>query len=345
MRKLIHFILALWLSVALQPAMAADGPDYKLGPGDLLKISVHNNPDLSLDTRVPEDGAISFPLIGKVPVGGLTTNGAEKKIADMLEKGGFIKRPQVNILVTQFQSKVVAVLGGVNRPGRYTLERATNLTDLLALVGGTTVGGSDLVTVISKAGKKEYDIGSIIGHGDNVQNVMINAGDIVYVHSNDVSVLGQVNRPGKYPISGGVRTLADFLTIAGGITSVGADTIVVNTMTDGNFQHVEIDVDKAFRNGGKAANIELSSGDTIFVPRAPQYYIYGEVQRPGAFRLERDMTIMQALAQGGGPTARGTQRGIKLHRRDAKGSDTEISPALTDKVQPDDVLYIRESLF
>lgn len=344
MRQLILFIVVLMLSITLQSASAEDA-GYKLGPGDLLKITVHNNPDLSLDTRVAEDGAISFPLVGKVPVGGLTASDAEKRIADKLASGGFVKKPQVNILVTGFQSKVVAVLGGVNRPGRYTLERVTNLTDLLALVGGPTIGGSDLVTVISKSGKTEYDIGTILNKGSNSQNVQINGGDIVYVHSNDVSVLGQVNRPGKYPISGGVRTLTDFLTVAGGITAIGADTIVVNTFADGNFQHMEIDIDKTFRNGGKAASIVLASGDTVFVPRAPQYYIYGEVQRPGAFRVERDMTVMQALAQGGGPTARGTQRGIKLHRRDAQGKDVESSPSLTDKIQSDDVLYIRESLF
>jgi polysaccharide export outer membrane protein len=344
MRKLILFIVTMILSASVNLVCAEDA-DYKLGPGDLLRISVHNNPDLSLETRIPEDGAISFPLIGKVPVGGLTTSDAEKRVADKLSSGGFVKKPQVNILVTGFQSKVVAVLGGVTRPGRYTLERATNLTDLLALVGGPTIGGSDLVTVINKAGKMEYDIGTILNHGSNKQNVPINGGDIVYVHSNDVSVLGQVNRPGKYPISGNVRTLTDFLTIAGGITPIGADTVVVNTLADGNFQHIEIDIDKTFRSGGKAASIILSSGDTIFVPRAPQYYIYGEVQHPGAFRVERDMTVMQALAQGGGPTARGTQRGIKLHRRNAQGKDEELSPELTDKVLPDDVLYVKESLF
>ncbi|MFM9835192.1 MAG: SLBB domain-containing protein [Methylophilaceae bacterium] len=344
MRQLILLVFSLFLGISSQFVTAEDA-GYKLGPGDLLKITVHNNPDLSLETRIPEDGAISFPLIGKVPVGSLTASDAEKKIADKLDSGGFVKKPQVNILVTGFQSKVVAVLGGVSRPGRYTLERATNLTDLLALVGGPTLGGSDLVTVISKAGKMEYDIGTILNKGSNAQNVSINGGDIVYVHSNDVSVLGQVNRPGKYPISGGVRTLTDFLTIAGGITAVGADTIVVNTLADGNFQHIEIDINKTFRSGGKAASIILSSGDTIFVPRAPQYYIYGEVQRPGAFRVERDMTVMQALAQGGGPTARGTQRGLKIHRKNAQGKDEEISPALTDKVLPDDVLYVKESLF
>ena len=75
------------------------------------------------------------------------------------------------------------------------------------------------------------------------------------------------------------------------------------------------------------------------------FYIYGEVQRPGAYRVERDMTVMQALAQGGGPTLRGTESGLRLHRRDKDGKLQELQPELTERIQPDDVIYVRESLF
>jgi len=264
MRYLIISIMTLCLGLMLQPAMAAPS-SYQLGAGDVLKISVHNNPDLSLDTRVSEAGVISFPLVGEVPVGGLTTSAAEKKIATMLANGGFIMQPQVNILVTQFQSAMVSVLGGVNKPGRYALERSTSLTELLA--------------------------------------------------------------------------------IAGGIAANGADTIVLNTVRDGAPAHIEVDIDKSLRKGTDEANVVLLSGDVIYVSRVPLIYIYGEVQRPGTFRMERDMTVIQALAQGGGPTIRGTQRGIKLHRRNLNGDVMEFNPELTEKVQPDDVLYVKESLF
>lgn len=344
MRHLFLCFITLVLSAWLQPVMAEEA-SYQLGAGDVIKISIHNNPDLTLDTRVPEGGAISFPLIGQVPVSGLTTSEAEKKIADMLEKGGFIKQPQVNIMVVQFQSKMVSVLGSANKPGRYPIERATNLSDLLALVGGATGDGSDLVTVIGKSGKKQYDLRSIVGKGDGTSNVALTGGEIVYIHSHDISILGQVNRPGKYSMTGGARTLADFLAIAGGIAQNGSDTVILNTMRDGKMQHLEIDVDKVFRGGSDAANVELSSGDTVYVARAPLVYVYGEVQRPGSFRIERDMTFMQALAQAGGLTARGTQRDMKLHRRNAAGVVTELSAALNDKVQQDDVIYVRESLF
>jgi len=83
----------------------------------------------------------------------------------------------------------------------------------------------------------------------------------------------------------------------------------------------------------------------IYVHRAPVFYIYGEVQRPGAYRVERGMTVMQALALGGGPTIRGTERGLRLHRREAGGKVQTIEPAMSEPVRGDDVLYIKESLF
>jgi polysaccharide export outer membrane protein len=75
------------------------------------------------------------------------------------------------------------------------------------------------------------------------------------------------------------------------------------------------------------------------------FYIYGEAQRPGSFRIERNMTVMQALAQGGGPTARGTEKRLRLHRKAADGSIQPIEPQLTDPVLPDDVIYVKESIF
>jgi polysaccharide biosynthesis/export protein len=81
------------------------------------------------------------------------------------------------------------------------------------------------------------------------------------------------------------------------------------------------------------------------VHRAPVFYIYGEAQRPGSFRIERGMTIMQALAQGGGPTARGSEKRLRLSRKAADGSIQQIEPQLTDPVLADDVIYVKESLF
>jgi polysaccharide biosynthesis/export protein len=347
LKKCIRFFacaMALLIGAWLNTATAEEA-NYLLGSGDVLRINVYNNPDLTMETRVSERGMITFPLIGEVQVEGITASAAEKKIAKLLETGNFVKQPQVNLLVTQFQSKMISVLGSVLKPGRYPLERATNIADLLALVGGATADGSDLVTIIGKTGKKEYDLHNIVGKGENAQNVPLEGGEIVYVHARDVAVMGQVNRPGKYAVTGGVRTLGDFISVAGGINPGGSDTVTVTTFRSGKLNRFEVDIENLFRTGNNAANIELTSGDTVYVPRAPMVYIYGEVQRPGSFRIERNMTVIQALAQGGGLTARGTQRNIQLHRRNAKGAVEKLSPALTDLVQQDDVLYVQESLF
>ena len=356
LRNLLTCLMALVFSIGLNAATAEElslklnsdpslESNYLLGSGDLLKITVYNNPDLSLETRVGDRGKIRFPLIGEVQVEGITSTAAETKIAKLLETGNFVKQPQVNILVTQFQSKMISVLGSVIKPGRYPLERASNLSDLLALAGGPTADGSDLVTITSKTGKTELDLQNIVGKGDKAQNVPLNGGEIVYVHARDVSVIGQVNRPGKYAVTGGVRTLGDFLSVAGGISPSGSDTVTVTTVRDGKQHRYEVDIDNLFRTGNNSSNIELTSGDTVYVPRAPMAYIYGEVQRPGTFRIERNMTVLQALAQGGGLTARGTKRNIQLDRRNVKGEVQKLSPELTDLVQQDDVLYVQESLF
>jgi polysaccharide export outer membrane protein len=89
----------------------------------------------------------------------------------------------------------------------------------------------------------------------------------------------------------------------------------------------------------------VSNGDTIFVDRQQLVFIYGEVQRPGPMRLERGMTVMQALATGGGLTQRGTQKGLRIHRKGIAGKVEVVEPTLDDKVQDGDVVFVRESLF
>src|SRR6202522_97341 len=106
---------------------------YLLGPGDLLKITVFKNTDLSLDVRVSDSGSIGYPLVGAVPVGGLTLDAAEKKIAKMLQDGGFVVNPQISILLTQGFNDLVSVIGEVNKSGRYSTEQAGgHLSGMLA---------------------------------------------------------------------------------------------------------------------------------------------------------------------------------------------------------------------
>jgi polysaccharide export outer membrane protein len=156
---------------------------------------------------------------------------------------------------------------------------------------------------------------------------------VTTVRSRQVNVLGMVARPGRYPLDDASSHLADVIAAAGGIMTGGSD--IVTVVRDG--QPTKIDV--------MAKAIELKNGDTITVERAPVFYIYGEVTRAGAYRVEPNMTVMQALAAGGGMTPRGSESRLILRRPAADGKFVENYVGLLEAVKADDVIYVREALF
>jgi polysaccharide export outer membrane protein len=205
------------------------------------------------------------------------------------------------------------------------------------LIGTVQIGG----LTISGAEKK---IASALKDGGFVQQPQVNI-VLIQVRGNQVSVLGQVNRPGRFPLETFNTRVSDMLAAAGGATAGGDDVAIVTGVRDGKPFRKQIDIPSLYIGDKPDADLVLSGGDTIYVHRAPVFYIYGEAQRPGAYRIERNMTVMQALSMGGGPTARGSEWRLRLHRKGADGAVEQISPELTDPIKPDDVLYVRESLF
>ncbi len=244
-----------------------DADQSRIGAGDTVRITVYQSPDLSLETRVNEGGAISYPLLGRVQLAGLTVTAAEQHIASELKRRDFVKDPQVIIVVTQVRANQVNVLGQVGKPGRYSLDLAgMRMTEVLSLAGGVIAGA-------------------------------------------------------------------------------GSDTIVVTGTRDGKSFRREVDLPRLFSPGGAAEDVVVAPGDTVWVDRAPQIYLYGEIQHPGALRLERGMTLMQAVAAGGGATPRGTLKGIKVTRHGVDGKTTTVEPSMEDTLKDGDVVFIRESLF
>ncbi|HRO58628.1 MAG TPA: polysaccharide export protein EpsE [Burkholderiaceae bacterium] len=263
-------LLALcgWTGAWAQGGAAAPASgDYVLGAGDLIRVSVFQQPDLSLDARISESGMVSYPLIGNVSLGGLTGTQAEKEIAGRLASGRFLQNPQVSVNVLEYRSQQVSVLGAVNKPGRYPLELSgTRLSEVLAQAGGI-------------------------------------------------------------------------------VTGVGSETVNLLTSRNGQAVTLQIDLADIFVNGEVGKDEILQAGDAIYVHRAPAYYVYGQVQRPGMYAIERGMTVAQAIAKAGGLTARGTERGLKLQRRNARGEIEIIEVQPGDPLLSDDLLQVRESLF
>lgn len=168
---------------------------------------------------------------------------------------------------------------------------------------------------------------------------------VTQVRSNQASVLGQVNRPGRFPIEATDMRLSDLLAIAGGIAVTGADTVVLVGTRSGQRIRKEIDIADIFGVSSGENDLFVLNGDVVYVERAPMAYIYGDVQRPGPMRLERGLTVMQALATGGGLTQRGTEKALRLHRKSPDGKLVVLQPAMHDMLKDGDVVFIRESLF
>lgn len=319
--------------------------DYTLGAGDYVRVTVYGDAELMRETRVSEEGVLTMPLIGEVKVGGLTSIESEKRIAEQLKRGGFIANPQVSVLVLEFMSKTVSVLGGVLKPGRYPVTRVTDIKDMLAEAGGLVPDASEIITVVRGDKRSEYDLNEIIERRNlNEQDIRLVGGETVYVSVRDVAVTGQVLRPGKYGIQGGSRKISDFLALAGGSTELAGETMFFTSTRSGSPITQEINIDDLFKSPSNPLNKDVQPSDVIYVPKAPQVYVYGEVQRPGMYKIDKNMTIMQAIAKAGGLTMRGTQRSVKLHRKNTEGSVVKQSPELTSVLQDEDVLFIEESL-
>jgi polysaccharide export outer membrane protein len=180
--------------------------------------------------------------------------------------------------------------------------------------------------------------------GNYVLNPEINVA-IVQARSRQVSVLGHVARPGRYTLDGVSARLSDVVAMAGGILPSGSDIVVLKRTREGKSESFNIDLDAIIRGSPEADDVELASGDSIFVPKAPVVYVYGEVARGGSYRLEPGMTVMQAISLAGGITPRGSERNAKLRRKGAGGAWTETPARPWDPVAADDVIYIRESMF
>ena len=161
--------------------------------------------------------------------------------------------------------------------------------------------------------------------------------------SQKIPVLGQVKKPGEYSLKGESRVV-DLITQAGGVQPDASDVIIVVKNEAGKSVKHEIDL-LQFYAGDMTQNIKVARGDFVLVPKMNTFYIHGEVKRPGRYRLERDMTAMQALTVGGGLTGRGSLKGMKVTRRQLNGKTQNIGIGLTDTIQPDDVLYVKERLF
>ena len=277
-------MLLLIMAVLALGAFAQEEQDvfvkeYKIGPKDLLEITVFELPELNQTVRVSEDGSISLPLLGQVVIEGMAKDAVEKKLASLLEEK-YLKKARVTVFIREYQSQRVAVIGAVGKPGMYEL------------IGRTTV-----LQLISKAG------------------------GLIDRASNEMFVLREAKN--------GVRA------------------------------RVAIDLDDLINNGNQKLDIPLQANDTVNIPidQMINIFVFGQVRNPGALqvKMSKRTTLLQAIAQAGGP-AEGAARGrVTIKRKDLKtGKEVRLKVNLKDVIngkRPDielhegDVVFVPESIF
>jgi len=171
---------------------------------------------------------------------------------------------------------------------------------------------------------------------------------VLVSRSQRASVMGEVRAPGRYPVESNT-TILDLLAQAGGATEKGSGRVyILRPDAAGALQRIPVDLGGGLdsQDGSTPAAFQtVRSGDTLYVPAASMFYMAGEIHTTGAMRLDAGMTVLQAIAKAGGVTERGSTHRISIRRKTPQGGYTVISAKAEDKIQPDDVITVKERLF
>jgi polysaccharide export outer membrane protein len=259
-----------------ESAAPAGSGEYEVGPGDVLEITVYDNPDLSRIPTVQTSGAISYPLLGDVQVAGLTVAEIQRKITNLLQKD-YLVNPQVEVKVREYNSQYVSVVGEVNRPGRKPLRGKTRLIDILIEAGGFTRNASQEVLITRTDGV--FDGGSqtiavqLSGGADPSLQDRVNLelplrnGDIITASPKQfVTVEGEVTKPSRYAIEGDL-TVSGAVSLAGGLTRFGSNNIKVRRTDPDTGAVTILEVDLKDVRNGKEPDIRLQPNDVVSVSR------------------------------------------------------------------------------
>ena len=267
-------------------ARAAAGVDdrYRIGPGDLLSITTLDYPQLSSDAvRVDSNGMILLPLVDGTIEAGCHTEG--ELAADISKRYlKYLKEPQVKVFVKEYQSQTVAVIGAVNTPGRFQLQRRVQLLELLTFVNGPAERAGQTIQIIHAAGapacsspaNETEDVVesafvtlklSETMRGNEKANPLIQPGDIVTIpDAEQYYIIGNVAKPSAYPLKESV-TLTQAIAMAGGTlpnTNTGHVRILRHS-ADGKSSELFVDLKATAKQ--QTAEVMLQPNDIVEIPK------------------------------------------------------------------------------
>lgn len=270
--------------------------DYRIGPEDLLEITVFEDEKLNKTVRVTSQGNISFPLLGILKVKGLTATELEKELRDLLAEKYF-QDPHVSVFIREYRSQRISVMGAVEKPNTFEVTGQKTILDMLAMAGGLKTEAGRLLFLIrpfaleDEAAKNEpqpesptpkamvIDLDQLLVKGDLSLNLPLSHGDVINVPSSGkVFVGGEVRSPGGFPLGGKRLTLSQALALAGGLKTeaAGGQTRVFRYSGKGNEKEILV-VDAYAIQQGKAEDLLLEENDMIIVPKSGTKAALGEI--------------------------------------------------------------------
>lgn len=347
--------------------------DYTVGPRDVLAISVWGHTDLSRDYLVGVEGFILFPLVGRVQAGGRTTKELETILTEKLGKD-YLVNPQIVVTVREYLSQKVMILGDAERPGVYRLTAVdSSLLEVMTKAGGLSrTAGKQIVLVRprresavggSGVGSNGYailhldleKIQEAYQKGDPSGNIRLQNDDTIFIpKASSYFVLGEVRKAGTFPLTGRV-TAFDAVLASEGFkeTAVQSAVKVLRRRPDGKQEALSIDL--AGGPQGKDRDFVIQSGDTLVVPKGNSFFVFGEVKSPGAYHLDGNLNLLDAIVRAGGFTERASPGRTRVLRSSAKGREV-IQVDMNDvikrgqrekaiAIRAEDVIIVPESFF
>jgi polysaccharide biosynthesis/export protein len=344
----VLLICATGVSAGAQQAPPLVARDYILGVEDVIEVSVWGYADLARTVAIGPDGKVSLPLVGTVVATGMTAD----RLAQMLKTAYavYIVNPQVTVIVRDFRKIRVSVLGQVAKPGSYTLPPRSRVLEAISAAGGivNSVNVKE-VRLTAAGGRTQVLQTDALLRSDARHNPQLLGGETIYVpevNKLSVSVVGQVTRPGSYELLPGARLL-DLLSTAGGATE-NAALREAQLLRPGE-QPVVINLEQVLA-GDREANVVLRGGETLVIREdlVNIVNVFGEVAKPGRYRLKGEMRLVDVLLLAGGLTEKASVTQARLVRtRESQALNLESLLLRQDMshnipLQPGDNLFIPE---